>query len=133
MGRGLLAIGLIGALQAAALSAPLVHAHLGEHHDPHHAAARIHAHVDGHRMHEHSPDSQTLAMQGEDSEGRVLQVPIYLAVHVDTTLEPAVAVASFDAVASSESVMHRPPQVVRSHGPPAIPSLNPRAPPAYSV
>ena len=132
MGRRLLAFGLSVAIQAAALSAPLIHAHLDDHDDDHHGAGRIHAHLDGHRPHDHD-DADAPALQGEESPERVVGVPLFVAAQPETPIEPALAPAPFELPSVATSLMRRRPGEVRSHGPPAPSSLAARAPPAFSV
>lgn len=132
MGRRLLAFGLSVAIQAAALSAPLVHAHLDDRQDNHHGASRIHVHLDGHGPHHHDA-ADGPAVQREESGGRVVGVPLFVAAQPEPATEPALAPAPFELPMATASLMRRPPDEVRSHGPPASPSLAPRAPPAFSV
>ena len=132
MGRRLLALGLAVALQAGAVTSPLVHAHLDDHHHGHHDAGRVHAHVDGHAI-EHHADPHTSAIHGEESPWSVVHVPFFVAAHADVSLEPALPHAPFIFADAGESLMRQPPDVVRSHGPPAARPSAPRAPPRSSV
>lgn len=132
MGRRLLALGLAVALQAGALTAPLVHAHLDDHHTDHHAAGRVHAHLDGHELpHEAPPDR--LAIHAEESPWSVVRIPLFVAEHADVWLEPGLPQAPFLFADAAESLMRQPPDVVRSHGPPVVRPSAPRAPPVSPV
>jgi len=63
--RRLLAVCLSVAVPIGALCAPLVHAHLDDHHGGHHQANRVHAHLGGHDLDDHHASSeQGLAMLG---------------------------------------------------------------------
>ena len=132
MGRRLLAISLTIALQAGALTAPLVHAHLDDHHDDHHAAGPVHAHLDGHAL-EHQALSGMPAIHAEESPWSVVHIPLFVAEHADVWLEPALPQAPFLFVDAGESLMRQPPDVVRSHGPPSVRPSSSRAPPVSSV
>ena len=132
MGRRLVALGLTFALQAAALFAPLVHAHVGGGHHDHHGAGRIHAHADGHGSHRHP--AAGAAIHGEEvPAGLVIRLPLFVAVQGDASVVPVVAEAVFQLPEAAESLMRQRPQVVRSHGPPPTDRTGSRAPPALTV
>jgi hypothetical protein len=134
VGRRLLAFGLTVAIQAAAVSAPLVHAHLDDHHADHHRANGIHAHLHGHDApHSHPQPDQRVAIHAEEARERAVTMPLFVAVHVDAAIEPALAESRFDIPAAADSLMRRPPEDLRSHGPPLSAALSPRAPPVFSV
>ena len=134
MGRRLLVFGLCLAIQTVAVSAPLVHAHLDDHHDDHHASGRIHAHFESHgHGGDHARPLSGPAIHEEEDGERVISVPLFVAAHNDVSIEFAIAQAPFTVTPDVASVMRRPPQEVRSHGPPPSPASSPRAPPAFSV
>jgi hypothetical protein len=133
VGRRLLAFGLSVALQAGALSAPLVHAHLGNEHDDHHASGRIHAHIEGHPAAANHRDDDRPAVHSEESGERIVPLKLFVATHAGIGLEPTVAPRQFMVTPPASSLVRQPPQVVRSHGPPAIISSTPRAPPFSPV
>ena len=129
MGRRLLAFGLTVAIQAAALSAPLVHAHLDDQHADHHGANRIHAHLGGHGAAHHAEQHSGPAMHAEEVPERAVTMPLFVAAQAEAPMEPAIAATSFDPPASPVSIVGRSFDDVRSHGPPVCPSIAPRAPP----
>jgi hypothetical protein len=134
VGRRLLAIGVAVALQAGALTSPLVHAHLDDHHDDHHDASRVHAHVGGHvggHAGGHREDAGGTTVHEAEAPERIVALALFVATYADAGIEPAVAPALFRVAPSTESLMRRPPEVVRSHGPPPPASSAPRAPPVF--
>ena len=121
------------ALQAGALSAPLVHAHPDDHHADHHPANAIHAHLDGHAPHSHADASEGRAILAEEAPERAVAMPLFVAEQADTATEPALAESRFGLPSAGDSLMRRRPDDLRSHGPPASPATSPRAPPVSSV
>ena len=132
--RSVIAIGLVVALQAGALTASLVHAHVGEEHHGHDGGTHVvHAHVGGHHSHhDHDalPASGPVVRAGEEP-GRVTYLQVFLAVHSGSLVEPAIPPSPFSLPRSHESVMREAPEMVRSHGPPEGSPSEPRAPPAF--
>ena len=129
MGRRLLSFGLCIALQVGALSAPFVHAHLGDEHEDHHRTGRVHTHLEGHG-HEARPASELPAIHAEEEDGQVLRVPLFVAAQNDASFLPALAETTFAVSSVPVSSLRTPPEVVRSHGPPSLDRSAPRAPPA---
>ncbi len=131
--RTLVVIGLSAALQAGALSAPLLHAHLDGHDDDHHGAARVHAHAAAHgSAHRHAPPGAAAIEESEDA-GTVARFQLFVAVHPGAPDTPALPRAEFPVAAGAASVLPRPPEQVRVHGPPPVDRSTPRAPPARPV
>lgn len=135
--RTLAAVGLSVALPLGALCAPLLHAHLDDHHADHHDANRVHAHLGGHDVDHHDASSEEQIAEGRpevapdaDPEG-VTRLQVFVAVHPGTPAAPALPLARYTLPAPLESIMRRPPVVVHSHGPPSVSSAGSRAPPAF--
>ena len=152
MSRKLIAVAVTLAMPVAAVCAPLVHAHLDDHAHGH----RIHAHLSGHASHHdeghgHSRSSEEPALAAkhhhadehgdpaatfvaaDDSSERATSVPLYVAVQKDVLLQPVLPPASFAMAAPLRSVLRRPPDVVRSHGPPVVRLSPSRAPPSFAA
>ena len=145
--RRLTVAGLCVALQVGALCAPLVHAHLDDHHGGHHEAPAVHAHVGGHPQgpaeaghHVHgyvasglsrTRDQPAIESQGGSEQTTRLQV--FVAVASGVFAVPALPPTRFTLPPAFESVMRRLPDVVRSHGPPDLGPAASRAPPAPLV
>lgn len=130
MGRRLLAIGLAFALQVGALTAPLVHAHVGHNEDGHVGATRIHSHAGGH-AHQHEASSDAAVVHGDEDQDRVVNVPAFVAASAHAYLQPALPQAPFSIAEVGESLVRQQPDVVRSHGPPDSRPSAPRAPPVF--
>lgn len=136
--RKLIAIGLSAALQAAAVGAPLVHAHPDDHATEHHGVGVVHAHVAGHARVQSGPRAQgsgpgcgysnRRALDDADHE-RAVYLPLFVAVAAPLVPFAAAVVAAVEFPASAESVAHRSVFVVHGHDPPPRPSLPSRAPP----
>lgn len=122
---------LMALLPVGALCAPLVHAHLDDHHAPHHAGRTIHAHVHphttvpGHAGDTH-PDDPVVR---PEEAGRILALQLFVAIAPSVTV-PAIAAARYLPPAPLQSAAPRPPVVSHAHDPPAAGSVAPRAPPA---
>lgn len=130
--RRLLAVGLSVAVPMGALCAPLVHAHLDDHHGGHHDANRVHAHLGGHDVDHHVVSAgRELAIEPDADREDVTGVQVFLAVHAAAPASPALPQARYSLPARLESVMRRPPAVAHSHDPPGASSAGPRAPPAF--
>ncbi|MGH9258073.1 MAG: hypothetical protein ACRD3C_26225 [Vicinamibacterales bacterium] len=128
--RGLIAIALSLALQGGALSASLVHAHLDDHHQDHHGPRVVHAHFSSHHhLDEHPWKAGTDAWQADDDPGRVAYLQVFLAVHSETVVAPALPPGRFSLPTLHASVMRQSPEMVRSHGPPEGLPGESRAPP----
>ena len=132
--RRLIAIGLSAAVHAAALSAPLVHAHVGGHEsDPHHGRGALHAHLPGHPSHaaSHPHRASPRSLADNDAE-RTVYLQLFVAVGAASfELPPAVA-SSYELpvpIAPSPRDLLR---VVHGLDPPAGRSLSSRAPPLLS-
>jgi len=128
--RKLIAVGLAAAVQAAALGAPLVHAHLGGHDsDHHHGHQAVHAHLSGHSWsHQNHGNRPTI----DDNDGeRTVYLQLFVALDVAAFQLPPAVVSSFDltvpVAAAPRAVLH----VVHGHDPPSGRSLSSRAPPAF--
>jgi hypothetical protein len=145
--RRLAAAGLCVALQVGAFTAPLVHAHLDDHHDDHHDAPAVHAHFAGHARGpatagHHVPAyvasgfSRTTdqpAVEPHDESEQITRLQIFIAETPVPSVTPAVPPARFALTPEPGSVMRRRLDVVRSHGPPRSGVTTPRAPPTPSV
>lgn len=134
MARRLIAMGLCAALPVGAWAAPLVHVHPDLHHDDHRAAA-VHAHFGGHH-HGVSGFSRTAdqqAVESHDDPEQTTRLQIFVAVASAPFMPPALPPSRFALGPEPGSVMRRPPDMVRSHGPPRLRIGPSRAPPALSV
>lgn len=127
MVKGSIAGVLCVALQAGALCAPLVHAHLDGHHGDHHGARRIHAHFGAHERDE--VRAGTATVRAEEGPEQITSLQTFVAVATWVFTGPALPPAPFVVRRVVESTMRQPPQVVRSHGPPPAGPATPRAPP----
>lgn len=130
MGRRLLALALTIAIQAAALSAPLVHAHVDDRHADHHAGPRVHAHAGGHHASHHHA-TQSPALREQESPEQTVAMPMFVAAETDAPIQPAIAQAPFLLTPAAASLMRRGLDDVRSHGPPQVTIRSPRAPPFH--
>lgn len=129
--RTLTAVGLSVAIPLGALCAPLVHAHLDDHHDGHHAANRVHAHPGGHKVDHPFSSERGLAIGADADPEHIIRLQVFVAVHAAAPSSAALSQARYSLPAPLESVMPRPPAVVHSHDPPGASSAGPRAPPAF--
>jgi hypothetical protein len=123
----LIAIGLSVAFQAAALAAPLVHAHVGGHDSDHrHDGSRVHAHFSEHALsHHHSPGPRL----SDDAE-RTVSLQLFVAVSASTFhLSPAL-LPSFNLILPETNAPRDLLRVVHGHDPPLARSGPSRAPPA---
>ena len=144
--RRFLAVSLALAIPIGALCAPLVHVHPDDHHDGHHAAARVHAHLSGHNLDNHErehhhgsaldPDddhdnpSNPVAVEPEGDPEQVSRVSFFVAVQVGDLIPDGLQPMGFTLPVPLESVMRRPPAVSHAHDPPVVFRSSPRAPPA---
>jgi len=141
--RRLIAAGLCAALQVGAWCAPLVHAHLDDHHDDHHDAPAVHAHFGGHPQ---GPDSighhvrgyvasgvrgttDQPAIGSQDEPEQTTRLQIFVAVAAAAFATPALPPARFTLPPALASGPRRLPDLVRSHGPPDLGRAESRAPP----
>ena len=125
--RRVLAISLSLAVQVAALSAPLVHAHPDEHGTAHHDGKAVHTHWGGH---EHASDHRDgPAVSGRD-EDRAIFMTLFVAVTTAATRLVAVVETPVVPPVPVELIAHRNVEVTHGHDPPALSSLPSRAPPA---
>jgi len=145
--RRLAAAGLCAALQVGAFQAPLVHGHFDEDHDHHHQMRAVHAHFNGHARGpaeaEHhaseyvasgfSRTKDTLAITSLGGAEQATRLQIFVAVSAAACVAPALPPSRFVLAPAPQSAMRRPPEVVRSHGPPVWRATPPRAPPSFSV
>ena len=126
--RTLTAVGLSVTIPLAALSAPLVHAHLDELDTDHHRAHEIHAHVTGHASFPVPHDGAAL----DDHEAeRAVSLQLFVAVAQASFDVPAAVVPVWQLSAPAEAAAHHPLRIVHGHDPPFIGSLGSRAPPAF--
>jgi hypothetical protein len=149
VGRRVLALALAACVPLGALCAPLVHAHADDHHDPHHDGSRVHAHLGGHgsarhqvRHDDHDTDHHVAASldehhsrlaEIEETGARedVVRLQFFVAVDAHAFVAAGLQQGTYRLPPPLESVMRRPPIVVRSHGPPDRSPSASRAPPAH--
>lgn len=125
--RKLIALALSLAVEAAVLSAPLVHAHPDDHATEHHGARTVHTHWDGHAQSRHRSDAPALETTDHD---RAVLVDAFVAVAASSLPAFGVSHAVFALPVPAERAAHPVIQIVRSHDPPSFRSLASRAPPA---
>jgi len=126
--RKLIAVGLSVAVQAAALGAPLVHAHLGGHESSHHHGRQaVHAHFSGHSSSHHHSGARSL--DDNDAE-RTVFLQLFVAVSAPSFHLPAALVSSFDLIVPAAVAPRDLLQVVHGHDPPVARSRPSRAPPS---
>jgi len=131
--RRFVAAGLSMALQLGAFQAPLMHAHLDDHEDDHHHARAVHAHFGGHSHPGPAEAGQHDGPVVAAPEEQTTRLQTFVAVKATAPISPALPPAVFTPIAPIESAMRRPPELVRSHSPPDVACLAPRAPPTPSV
>ena len=127
--RAIVAVFVAITLHLAIVGAPLLHAHPDGHHEDHHGAARVHAHLGGHPhdvLHHDGPAVST----NEDSE-RVIGLQLFVAVQAAAFPTPALPQLRFTLIAPLESIVPGPPGALHSHDPPRRQSGPSRAPPAF--
>lgn len=127
--RRLVAIGLSMAVQLAALSAPLVHAHADDHATDHHRAHEVHAHFERHTTASRTANESTV--DRPDDNARVVFVRTFVGVATAAVDLPAAAPASFELALPGEGRSLRALYGFHGHDPPLIRSRSPRAPPAF--
>jgi hypothetical protein len=121
-----IAVVLALGVQAAALTAPLLHAHPDDHATGHHSGRSVHTHWDGHDYSQHP--SNDPAINADDHDRAVFLNP-FVAVAASPLSAVAVAQQPFEIPVPSERPAHRSVHVAHSHDPPVLGSLQPRAPP----
>lgn len=126
--RTAIVVTLSAAIQAAALTAPLVHAHPDDQVTAHHDGPSVHSHWAGHAHPAHPAD---LPAVGADDHDRAVFLNAFVAASGSHRPIPAVAQAAFELLVPAERAAHRGVEVVRSHDPPFARSLSARAPPAF--
>jgi hypothetical protein len=126
--RKVLAVTLSLAVQAAALSAPLAHAHPDDHTTAHHAGGVVHTHWSGHAGPSHRSDAPEI---GTDDHDRAIFLNVFTAVATVKAVDPGVTPGVFELPAPAARAASRRIDVVRSHDPPSAPVRSPRAPPAF--
>ena len=123
---GVLALSV--ALQAAALTAPLVHAHPDDDATDHHRGRTVHSHWAGHH---HDDDHRTGEPELTDADhDRAIFINSFVAVKDVPQQAPALSVRTFEFATPAERRPYRAIEVVRSHDPPIGASLSSRAPPS---
>jgi hypothetical protein len=125
--RKLIAVTLALAVQGAALTAPLLHAHPDDHATAHHSGRSVHGHWSGHQHSHHPADDPAI---GADDDDRAVFLNAFVAVAATPLAAVAVAQQPFELPVPSERPAHRSVQVAHSHDPPLVRSLPSRAPPA---
>lgn len=116
------------AIQAAALSAPLVHTHPDDHATEHHGGRTMHAHWSGHSHSAHPLDSPALEPPDHD---RAVFLTAFLAVAGFSLVTPSVPPVVFELPVPAESAAHRAVDIAHGHDPPYLQSLPSRAPPTF--
>jgi hypothetical protein len=127
--RRVLAMSLAVALQAGALSAPFVHAHVDDH-DEHHATS-VHAHVAGHARSHHDHDDHDGITVADTDHDRAVYLQVFVAVEAPPFQTPDLPRASFGLT----PVLDRAPRiyaiVTHGHDPPLVNALDSRPPPLF--
>lgn len=126
--RRVVAVVLSLAVQAAAMGAPLVHAHPDEHATEHHAGRSLHTHWSGHDQAHHHSDTPAFTTADYD---RAVFVNFFVAVAVAHIVAASAVPPVFLLAAPTERAAQRGLDVVRSHDPPHVRSLPSRAPPVF--
>jgi hypothetical protein len=127
--RKVVAVALSLAIQGAALSAPLVHAHLDDHATPHHDGHAIHTHWSAHPQSWPLPDAGAVGSD-DDHDGAVF-LNVFVAVTASLVIALAVVDTPVELVVPPERPALGGVEVVHGHDPPYFTSLSPRAPPAF--
>jgi hypothetical protein len=127
--RRLVTFALAVAVQAGAVYAPFLHAHVDEDHDDHHSTS-VHAHFSG-----HTPSHALhhgMAVDDLDHD-RAVYLQMFVAVQATAFEIPAVAPAPFDLTALPERPAHVTVEVTHGHDPPLVAALDSRPPPFLPV
>jgi hypothetical protein len=125
--RKVLAVALSLAVQAAGLSAPVVHAHPDEHATAHHSGRAVHSHWGGHAHSQHQSDAPAV---GASERDRAVFLDAFVAVAVSAFPAPALMAAMNELPIPAERSAHRTIEITHGHDPPSLRSLSSRAPPA---
>jgi hypothetical protein len=125
--RKLIALALTLAVQGAALTGPLVHAHPDDHASEHHGGRAVHTHWSGHARHSHPTGTPALSADDHD---RAVFLNAFVAVATSPMPSPGATQDVFELPVPAERTAHRGIEVVRSHDPPSIRTLSSRAPPS---
>jgi hypothetical protein len=125
--RNAVAVALSLALQAAALSAPLVHAHPDDHATDHHGGRTVHTHWAGHGHSHRAPDTPFIDHADDD---RAIFLNAFVAVAAEPVAAPVVAPLIFELAVPAERAAHQVVDIAPGHDPPGAASLPSRAPPA---
>jgi hypothetical protein len=125
--RSIIAVALALAFEAAALGAPLVHAHPDDHATGHHHGRVVHTHWSGHAQSARHPDTPTVETEDHD---RPVFVNAFVAVSPSPPSAAGLTPEIFELPVLPEQAAHRRVDDVRSHDPPCFRSLSSRAPPA---
>lgn len=126
--RRVVAIALALAVQGAALTSPLVHAHPDEHATGHHAGREVHTHWAGHDQSHHSPDAPAFDRADQD---RAVFLNTFVAVAVPAFPAPVLTPAVIELPVPAERAAHQAIDITHGHDPPYSRSLPSRAPPAF--
>jgi hypothetical protein len=126
--RKVIAVALSLAVQVAALSAPLVHAHPDDHATEHHDGRTVHTHWAGHAQSHHSSAAPDLETSDHD---RAVFLDAFVAVAASSLPAHGLTHVLFELPVPPERAAHRVVEIVRSHDPPFFRSLSSRAPPAF--
>ena len=124
----MVALTLSVAIQGAALSAPLVHAHPGAEATEHHSGRAVHTHWGGH-AHEHSRSDDPAFRTADQDRAVFLNAFVAAAASVSSAI--AVAPDLVEVPVPAERAAHRTVEITHGHDPPASRSLPSRAPPAF--
>ncbi|HLG60214.1 MAG TPA: hypothetical protein VI485_33035 [Vicinamibacterales bacterium] len=127
--RRVLTFGLAVAVQAGAVCAPFLHAHVDEDHDDHHSTS-VHAHLSG-----HTPSHALhhgIAVDEPDHD-RAVYLQLFVAVQATPFEIPAIAPALSDLTALPERPAHGTVEVTHGHDPPLVAALDSRPPPVLPV
>jgi len=125
--RRVLTIGLAVAVQAGAVYAPFLHAHVDEDAD-HHQATSVHAHFSGHVPSHATHDGATVDDRDHD---RAIYLQGFVAVQPVPFEIPAAAPALFDLTSPPERPAHTTVEVTHGHDPPLVSALDSRPPPFF--
>ena len=127
--RRVLVLGLAIAVQAGAVYAPFLHAHVDEDHDDHHSTS-VHAHFAGHTQKRTTHDE---AAVDELDHDRAIYLQAFVAVGPTAFEIPAVAVGTFTLTAPTERAPRVSVLVAHGHDPPLAAALDSRPPPRIPV
>jgi hypothetical protein len=125
--RKVIAVVLSLAVQGAALSAPLVHAHPDEHPTEHHAGRAIHTHAGGHAHAAVAHDTPVFTAPDGD---RAVFLNVFTAMTAAASPLPAVFCRALSLPVPAERPAMRGVDVAHGHDPPPGRTASPRAPPA---